>query len=108
MNRIGFSMEGEMGRAEEFKRDYRTDAGYRPMDEMAYRQSRERQGGHGAAGGAVPFTRELAEEWTHNMRNADGTSGPHWTMERTEEIRRKTTHDIPSQKMYPLKHKNYK
>ena len=31
--------------------------------------------------------RETAVEWVHGMENADGTTGPHWTMEKTEEAR---------------------
>ena len=31
--------------------------------------------------------RETAAEWVHGMENADGTKGPHWTMEKTEEAR---------------------
>lgn len=29
---------------------------------------------------------ELAEEWTSQMKNADGTKGPHWKMEQTEQL----------------------
>lgn len=88
MNKIGFSVEGEMDRIPpEFGREYRTDAGHHSMDEMVYRHGGERMEGHGSGSGAMPFTRELAQEWVHNMKNADGTTGPHWTMEKTEEAR---------------------
>lgn len=88
MNRIGFRVSGDMDRIPpEFGREYRTDAGHRDMDEMTYRHGGERMEGHGAGSGAVPFTRELAQEWVHKMQNADGTTGPHWTMEKTEEAR---------------------
>lgn len=33
------------------------------------------------------LTRDLAIEWTRGMQNTDGTTGPHWTMEKTEEAR---------------------
>lgn len=33
------------------------------------------------------LTRDMAMEWTRKMQNADGTTGPHWTMEKTEEAR---------------------
>ena len=32
--------------------------------------------------------KETAEEWVENMKNEDGTKGPHWTMEQTEQVRR--------------------
>lgn len=37
----------------------------------------------------VPLSRETAMEWAQNMENADGTRGPHWSMEQTEEYRAK-------------------
>lgn len=87
MNRIGFRMSGDMDqRPPEFAREYRTDAGHRGMDEMAYRGG-ERMSGHGSGSGGRPFDREMAQEWVQRMKNADGTTGPHWTMEKTEEAR---------------------
>lgn len=32
------------------------------------------------------FTREDAETWAAKMQNADGTTGPHWTMEQTSAV----------------------
>lgn len=88
MNRIGFRMSGDMDqRTPEFDREYRTDAGHRGMNEMAYRHGGERMGGHGSGSGGRPFDREMAQEWVQRMKNADGTTGPHWTMEKTEEAR---------------------
>ena len=87
MNRIGFRMSGDMDqRPPEFAREYRTDAGHRGMDEMAYRGG-ERMSGHGSGSGGRPFDREMAQEWGQRMQNADGTTGPHWTMEQTEAAR---------------------
>ena len=87
MNRIGFRMSGDMDQLPpEFGREYRTDAGHRGMDEMAYRGG-ERMSGHGSGSGGRPFTQGLAQEWVQRMKNADGTTGPHWTMEKTEEAR---------------------
>lgn len=88
MNTIGFRMSGDQDqRPGEFSREYRTNAGHHGMDEMAYRQGDGRMSGHGSGSGDIPFTRELAQEWVHGMKNADGTTGPHWTMEKTEEAR---------------------
>ena len=33
------------------------------------------------------LTRDMAMEWCSGMQNSDGTTGPHWTMEKTEEAR---------------------
>ena len=32
------------------------------------------------------FDRETAMQWAANMQNADGTAGPHWTMDQTSAI----------------------
>ena len=37
--------------------------------------------------------KETAEEWVENMKNEDGTKGPHWTMEQTEQVRRQKNLD---------------
>lgn len=43
------------------------------------------------------FTREDAEAWAAKMQNADGTTGPHWTMEQTSAVADASGagHDIP-------------
>lgn len=39
---------------------------------------------------AVPaMSRETAEKWTHGMKNADGSTGEHWTYEQTEQVRKR-------------------
>jgi hypothetical protein len=32
------------------------------------------------------LTKELAEAWTAHMENADGTVGPHWTLEQSKQV----------------------
>ena len=87
VNRIGFRVSGDMDRIPpEFGREYRTDAGHRQMDEMSYRQGDGRMSGHGSGSGGQPFTRELAQEWVHSMKNADGTTGPHWTEDQAKQM----------------------
>ena len=34
------------------------------------------------------LTKETALEWTGRMQNEDGTTGPHWSMEQTEQARK--------------------
>lgn len=43
------------------------------------------------------FTREDAEAWAAKMQNADGTTGPHWTMDQTSAVADASGagHDIP-------------
>lgn len=80
MNKIGFSIDGEMEKMpREFERTYRED-------EMAYRRGGERMMGYGSSRGNMEFTREMAEEWTKHMQNADKTHGAHWTMEQTKQV----------------------
>lgn len=81
MNKIGFSLEGEMDKLppREFDQDYR-------MNELAYRKGGERMNGYSAGAGYIPFTREIAEAWTSHMENEDGTRGPHWSMEQTKQV----------------------
>lgn len=33
-----------------------------------------------------PFSIETAKEWTKGMKNEDGTSGPHWTVEQAKQV----------------------
>lgn len=40
---------------------------------------------HGGAMGG-DFTAEDAEEWVKSMKNADGTSGEHWTMQQVKQL----------------------
>ena len=45
----------------------------------------------------IEFTEDDAKAWTANMQNADGSTGPHWTMEQTSVFSdaRGIDHDIP-------------
>lgn len=80
MNKIGFSAEPRS-----HDRQYRQDASYERMLEgtrmggsppmMGYSRG---HGGH--------LTREMAEEWTADMKNEDGSRGPHWTMEQARQL----------------------
>ena len=35
---------------------------------------------------AAAFDRETAIHWAEHMQNADGSTGPHWTMEQTTAV----------------------
>lgn len=46
----------------------------------------EKLHGHNDEPEAAAFDRETAMQWAANMQNADGTTGPHWTMEQTTAV----------------------
>lgn len=84
MDKIGFSVDGEMGRADEFDRRERREVEYMPSDEMAHRK------GERTSGYAIPnethLTKEMAKEWTSHMENEDGTIGAHWTLDQAKQV----------------------
>ena len=86
MNKIGFSVDGEMERLpRELGHEYPMSAGYEGREEMSRHQ------GEGYSVGQRPrvmpvFNRQMAEEWVSQMRNADGTRGPHFSMEKAKEV----------------------
>ena len=88
MNRkIGFSIDGEMEHLpNEFSNDYRSTIDYPQMNEMEYRKGTKSMSGHASGTGAMPFSKEMAMEWTQNMENPDGTVGPHWPLEKVKEV----------------------
>ena len=47
---------------------------------------REKLHGHYDEPETATFDRETAMQWAANMQNADGTSGPHWTMEQATAV----------------------
>lgn len=85
MNKIGFAISGDMERLPEVRHDYPNDASYMPMDEMSSRTG-ERMSGHADGKESVPMTKETAMEWASMLENADGTKGPHWTMEQVKQV----------------------
>ena len=60
-------------------------AGYEGREEMSRRQG----GGYDIGQGprVMPvFNRQMAEEWVSQMRNSDGTRGPHFSVEKAKEV----------------------
>lgn len=88
MHKIGFSVDGEMERLpSELKHDYRTSADYKDMDdEVSHRKGGEKMIGHGSSSEVPHMTREMAMDWVENMKNEDGTTGPHWSMEQIKQV----------------------
>ncbi len=85
MNRIGFALEGEMERKPEVGHEYKADGTYRIGDEMAHRTATP-QKGYGMSDEVMPMTRETAMEWMQELENADGSRGPHWSMQQTNTV----------------------
>lgn len=80
--KIGFSVDGEM---ERLPNDYKSDASYYTMDEMANRKG-VRMNGYGESNAVMPLTKHMAKEWTSEMENFDGTHGAHWTLEQAKQV----------------------
>lgn len=54
-------------------------------DEMGWRKGSAEKGySHSEA--YPPFSRQMAEDWMVNIKNEDGTTGPHWTMEQVKQL----------------------
>ena len=69
--------------------DMRSDATMPQYQEMDYMRGQRGQGGMAYSDWLAPFDRRMAMEWTQGMENADGTKGPHWTMEQTTDAMKK-------------------
>lgn len=80
MNQIGFNADRN-----EIRTNGRMDATYGARNEMEHRTG-HKMGGGAMSSMTMPMTREMAEHWIHHMKNADGTKGPHWTMEEAKKI----------------------
>lgn len=93
MNKIGFSVDGEMEQLpRELGHDFPMSAGYEGREEMSRRQG----DGYGMAQTpkVIPvFSRQMAEEWVSKMQNADGTRGPHFSMEKTKQMQKEYSVD---------------
>ncbi len=74
---IGF-YGGEMGR------HYPMGATHKDHDELSRYRS-QKQGGH-ASSTVMPFEKKTAHEWVKKMKNADGSTGEHWTFEQTSQV----------------------
>lgn len=82
MGVIGFSMDR---RPQEYRNDYRTDAGYHNMNEMEQQSARQMQRGYTENNGQR-LSHEEAMNWAREMKNEDGTKGPHWSMEQAKQV----------------------
>lgn len=78
---IGFRYEDDMGR-------YRARADYQRMNEGEHRYGKMEMG-RAESKRHKGMNRRMAEQWTESMRNADGSTGPHWSMDQTKQVMEK-------------------
>lgn len=78
---IGFRYEDEMGR-------YRARADYPRMNEGEHRTGKMEMG-RAESKRHKGMSRRVAEQWTESMKNADGSTGPHWSMDQTKQVMQK-------------------
>lgn len=76
MNRIGFELPPEF-------------SPMMPRDEIGQRKGTRQMGyASGSEYTDDEFSHEEAMAWVNGMKNADGSTGPHWSMEQAEQIMR--------------------
>lgn len=79
---IGFSREWS-------RTDMASDATMPRIMEMDQIRGQQSQHGRAYSNRFPQFDQRMATEWTRGMVNADGTKGPHWTMEQTTDAMKK-------------------
>lgn len=80
MNKIGFANPDEL------RRDgYGSRADMPHMNEMEHMTSPKTLG-YADSTEVEPLTHEKAMRWVQNMKNADGTTGAHWSMDQARQI----------------------
>lgn len=91
--RMEGEMEGEMeqrnpvGFAARFDTPGKADASYRGMKEGIHMRGPSLRGVGGAMSQATPkFNKRMADEWTAQMQNEDGSKGPHWSMDQVRQV----------------------
>lgn len=62
--------------------------GFMGRDErrMQHGEHREQEQRMGRSQGAKPFDQEMAQEWVQGMKNSDGSSGAHWTLDQAKNL----------------------
>ena len=85
-SRMRMEERNPVGFAAHFDSPGQSDASYKRMNEMEPKPSDQMEKG-GAISQSMPkFDEQMAREWTGKMKNADGTKGPHWSMEEVKKV----------------------
>lgn len=88
-DRMGRYMEGDESPEMNGGYSYSTMGGYDDSPEMrraGMHAMPKNQIGFSGMEGHKKFDQATAQEWTKGMKNADGTSGPHWTFDQAKSI----------------------
>lgn len=80
---IGFARDDEWPM--EHDREYRAEVMTPSMHEVGY-ASGSMERGRGTTKAHAKMDMETAEKWMRNIQNADGTRGPHWTIEQAKQV----------------------
>lgn len=83
----GYADRDRMGR-DDVRRGYGDDEAYILRQE----DGKPRMTPYAMHTGTIPkkLTEEQYKEWMHGLVNADGSSGPHWTIEQTKQVQQKS------------------
>lgn len=94
MDGNGGSIGGEMeqrnpvGFGAHFDSPGKSDASYQRMEEGKANFSGQMEKGGARSKQTPKFNRDMAEEWTKKLENADGSKGPHWTLDQAKQAMR--------------------
>lgn len=96
----GSRMIGFYGGREVENGGYRSEARYESRDEMAHNRS-PKMAGHAEALSKT-MDRETAREWVKHMKNADGSTGEHWSYEQTTQVMKQRGIDCNPAEWYAI------
>ena len=82
----------------EMRSNYRMDASHQNRDEMEHRTSTKKPGHSGSD--VQPMNREKAQQWVRKMKNADGSTGEHWTYDQTTQVMKQRNIDCEPAEFY--------
>ena len=85
MNKIGFSVGGEMERIHEMPHHQTHEKEYPFAEEMGWRSGKMEKGKAGGMS-VMPITKETATQWVRSMQNEDGSMGAHWSYEQVKQL----------------------
>lgn len=84
----------------EVQNNYRMDATHHSRDEMEHRTSTKKPGY--SSSDVQPLTREKAQKWVKMMKNADGSTGEHWTYDQTTQVMKQRNIDCEPAEFYAV------
>ena len=82
----------------ELQSNYHTDASHHNRDEMEHRTSTRKPGYSNSE--VQPMTKEKAQHWIRSLKNADGSTGEHWTYDQTSQVMKQRNIDCDPVEFY--------